>query len=146
MKMIANGFITDLPQGWEDRSMITLVGPTGSSGFAANVVVTREHITAPTNIEDYAKEQGEAMAAEIPGVEVLDERAITLHGAPAFQRLQRFVLEGQHIQQAQTFVLGEGGIFVITCSASVVDFDKNILAFRHIVETFRLFKPEAVAI
>ncbi|MBL8149067.1 MAG: DcrB-related protein [Blastocatellia bacterium] len=146
MRMIANGFLTDLPSGWSDRSMITLVGSTGESGFAANVVVIREVLPKSTTLKDYVMQQKKAMQDEIAGVEILDERPISIGNLPAYQRLQRFSLEGQTIQQAQTFIAGNGLVFAITCSANVEEFDANIEAFRHITTSFKLFSPEDVKI
>lgn len=146
MKVIANGFIVDLPAGWDDRTLITLAGPVGASSFIANVVVTRERVPAQTAIEDYAQAQLTAMKEEMPTLEILDERATKLNGVPAFQRLQRFTIEGQQLQQAQTFLLAGGLIFVVTGTAAIADFDNQIPAFRQIVETFRLFDPEASTI
>ncbi|MDQ3323776.1 MAG: DUF1795 domain-containing protein [Acidobacteriota bacterium] len=138
MKFNANEWESVLPGGWSDRSMITLVGATGASGIAANIVVTREEIDGFTGIEDYAEGQKQAMAAEIEQLEILDERPTNLNGAQAFQRLQRFQIEDLIVQQAQTFVLGENAVFVITGTASVEDFDGIIEAVRSFTENFRL--------
>ena len=141
MRFIANGWTTELPAGWDDRSVITLVGPTDASGFAVNVVVTREQVDFATSVEDYAYEQSAAMYGEVEGYEVLDERSTTVDGAPAVQRLHRFDIEGAELQQVQTFVLGDGVVFVITGTATVADFDANIEAFRGVVEAFSLSAP-----
>lgn len=146
MKVIANGFAVELPKGWDDRSLITLAAPTSANGFAPNVVVTRERIPANVSIEAYAQAQRTAMKEEVPALEILDERATTINGAPAFQRLQRFTMEGQQLQQAQTYVLAQGLVFVITGTAAIADFDNQIPAFRQIIESFRLFDPEASTI
>ncbi|MBA4185164.1 MAG: DcrB-related protein [Acidobacteria bacterium] len=138
MKFTANKWKSVLPDGWVDRSMITLVGATGAAGIAANIVVTREEIDGQTSIEDYAETQKQLMTKEIERVEILDERATTVNKAPAFQRLQRFQIEDLYIQQAQTFILGSGSVFVITGTAAIEDFDKIINAVREFTENFQL--------
>ncbi|MBA4124422.1 MAG: DcrB-related protein [Acidobacteria bacterium] len=138
MKFTANKWKSVLPDGWVDRSMITLVGATGAAGIAANIVVTREEIDGQTSIEDYAETQKQLMTKEIERVEILDERATTVNKAPAFQRLQRFQIEDLYIQQAQTFILGSGSVFVITGTAAIEDFDKIINAVREFTESFQL--------
>ncbi len=138
MKFNANDWESVLPGGWADRSMITLIGSTGASGIAANIVVTREQIDGFVSVEDYAEGQKQAMMTEIEQLEILDERPTTLNGATAFQRLQRFQIEDLFIQQAQTFVLGGGGVFVITGTAAVEDFDGIIDAVREFTENFQL--------
>ncbi len=138
MKLTNNGWNGELPEDWEDRSMITLTGPVDDDGFMANIVVTRDKIDANLSIEEYAQIQREAMDNEIPNVEVLDERATTLHGKPAFQRLQKFSIEDQSIQQVQTFVLGNATVFVITGTSSVETFNNSIQAFKAFTESFEL--------
>lgn len=139
MKFLANGFTTELPEGWVDRSMITLVGTVSdATGFASNVVIMRERVGARVSVEDYAAEQRRATEAELPNLEVLDERPTKVNGAAAFQRLQRFNAGGQQLQQAQTYILGKEEVFVITCTMTVAQFDENAAAFRRIVENFSI--------
>ena len=138
MKFTANKWKSVLPDGWVDRSMITLVGATGAAGIAANIVVTREEIDGQTSVEDYAETQKQLMMQEIERAEILDERATTVNDMPAFQRLQRFQIEDLYIQQAQTFILGGGSIFVITGTAAVEDFNNIIGAVREFTENFQL--------
>ncbi|MBC7796469.1 MAG: DcrB-related protein [Pyrinomonadaceae bacterium] len=136
MEFNSNGWKTVLPEGWEDRSMITLVGATGNSGFASNIVVTRQRVEAKTSIEDYAQTQKEATMREIPNLQILDERPTTVNGAPAFQRLQRFQAEQFAIQQAQTFILFNQTVFIITGTATIEDFNAAVPAFRQFTASF----------
>ncbi|HEY0429750.1 MAG TPA: DcrB-related protein [Pyrinomonadaceae bacterium] len=138
-KFIANGWTADWPDGWEDRSMITLVGETDGKGFASNIVVTRQKIEAGTSLADFAAIQAEMMRGEIGTLQIIDERAIEINGLEAFQRLQRFAAsETQIIQQVQTFFLAGENIFAVTGTAAVERFDRAIPAFKKFVETFRI--------
>lgn len=140
-KFIANGWTAGLPDGWEDRSMITLVGETDASGFASNIVVTRQKVEAETNLENYAAIQAEMMRNEVADLQILDERAVEINGAKAFQRLQRFAAGGgQIIQQVQTFFLGGQIILAVTGTATLEAFDRSIPAFKKFVETFQINK------
>lgn len=126
-----------MPENWQDRSLITLIGETGAAGIAANIVVTRETVDRATSVEDYAAQQKQAIAAEVPNLEVLDERSIVLNDAPAFQRLQRFAVDDLAIQQVQTFVLVNAIVFSITGTAHLADFNNSIHAFKEFTENFR---------
>jgi hypothetical protein len=135
----ANDWTSILPDGWNDRSMITLIGATGAAGIAANIVVTKEETDGQTvSVEDYAEAQKQAMTAEIPQLQILDERPTTVNGAPSFQRLQRFQIENVVIQQAQTFILSKNAVYVITGTAAIEDFNGIIDALRRFTENFRL--------
>lgn len=116
--------------------MITLVGPTGPSGFAANIVVTREAQNGSGSVEEFAEAQKRAMQAEVGPVEILDERPLILNGSPAFQRLHRFSVEGLSIQQVQTFILSKDAFFVITGTAAIEEFNNMIDSVREFTERF----------
>lgn len=116
--------------------MITLVGPTGPSGFAANIVVTRDPINDNGSVEKFAEDQKLAMKGEVGPVEILDERPLLLNGYPAFQRLHRFSIEGLAIQQVQTFVSSKDSFFVITGTASIEEFNNMIESVREFTEKF----------
>lgn len=143
MEFTANGWKSALPDGWEDCSMITLIGETGTSNFASNIVVSRQRVNSQMSVEDYAQLQKDAMIAEIPNVQVLDERPATINGAPAFQRLQRFEAQPHLIQQVQTFILTKHTIFVITGTAAIADFDRSIKAFKDFTENFKFLRENA---
>ena len=146
MRLLANGWAVELPALWQDRSMITLVRAAGGGAFAPNIVVVRQPVTPRTSIEEFAAEQREATRAEIPGLQILDERPTTLAGAPAYQRLQRFNAHGQQLQQAQTYVLREATVFVITCTATLGQFNEAAADFRRVVDSFRFFDADALAL
>jgi hypothetical protein len=138
-KFIANGWSADWPAGWEDRSMVTLVGETDASGFASNIVVTRQPVETGASLADYAAMQAAMMRAEVGNLQILDERALDFNGVEAFQRLHRFAVgDAQIIQQVQTFFLAGDSVFVVTGTAALEAFDRSIPAFRKFVETFRL--------
>jgi hypothetical protein len=137
-KFTANGWQTAMPENWVDRSMITIVGETGASGIAANIVVTHEIVEENTLLEDYAAVQKEGMLTELKTLEILDERSAEINGLKSFQRLQRFSIEGLNIQQVQTFILQGNMIFAITGTAAIEDFNNSINAFREFTENFRL--------
>ncbi len=69
---------------------------------------------------------------------LLSKLNTTLNNAPAFQRLQRFQIEDLYIQQAQTFILGGGSVFVITGTAAVEDFNEITGAIKEFTENFQL--------
>lgn len=144
MKTIGQGFALTLPAGWADRTMTTLVGPTGRSGFATNIIITQEPVAQGLTSADYARSQLQIARAQMPFLEIVDERSLPLNGAMAFQRLQRFYAEGHHVQQAQTYIVSGLRAFVITYSAAMAEFDSGLPALRQVTETFHLFDPEGV--
>lgn len=142
-KFTANGWTAAMPDDWEDRSMITLVAATdAATGFATNIVVTRQRVEPQTKIEDFARAQAEMMRQELGAtggsMQIVDERAIDIGGIRSYQRLQRFDAGGgQIIQQVQTFFIDKNTVYAITGTATLDGFDGAIPAFKRFVETFR---------
>ncbi len=141
-KFTANGWTAAMPNGWEDRSMITIVkGADAEEGFATNIVVTKQR--AEMSVEEFAVQQAQMMRQELAAsggvLQILDERAIEIGGVPSYQRLQRFDTGGgQIIQQVQTFFLAQKTIYVVTGTATLDMFDRAIPAFKEFVESFKI--------
>jgi hypothetical protein len=137
MKFTANDFTTEFPNEWEDRTMVTLFAPFTPGSFASNVVITKHNVESNISVEDFAKEQIQLLQTSLPGFELLDQRLTTVNGYPAYQLLHRFQSEHGILQQVQAFLLHETKIFAVTGTSRIEEFDKNIQAFRQIVENFR---------
>ena len=144
----ANGFTSETLDGWEDRSTLTLVGPTSADGFAANLVVTRQALPAGASATDFGRTQAEALAAEVDELVTEDERTVHRDGRELFQRLHRFRVGDRPIRQVQTYLVcafSRGCVcFVITGSASPDAFDGVMPAFARFVERFEPVDPDDV--
>lgn len=147
MKINGNGFVTQMPDAWEDRTMVTLIAPFAPGQFATNVVITRHTVGASDSIEEFAKMQLEMMRNSLPEFEVLDFRATTVDNRPAVQQLHRFRSEqGEFVQQVQTFVLGNLQIYAMTGTARVTEFNQHLAAFRQIMESIQLFNADETSV
>jgi len=138
-KFIANGFQSEAPTGWDDRSTITLVGPT-THGIASNIVVTRMPLPDGTTVTDFAANQLDALAREVVDLQIEDERNTERHGRPLVQRLHQFSSGDQNIKQVQTYLVhayqtGTVGL-VITGTSSPQGFDSAMPAFKQFVDAF----------
>lgn len=138
MKLTANDFTTAFPDEWEDRTMITLVAPFSIGKFAANCVITKTPVLDGENLEDFVKEQNEAMRQTLPDFQILDYRVNDLNGLPSCQQLHRFRAEVGVLQQVQTYILAGQNVFVVTGTADIENFNAHIAAFRQVVENFQL--------
>lgn len=137
MKFTANDFTTELPDEWEDRTMVTLFAPFAPGSFASNVVITKHDVETGANLESFAQEQIQLLKTSLPNYELLDQRLTTVNDYPAFQLLHRFESEHGILQQVQAFLLAGAKIFAITGTARIEEFDRHIAAFRQVVENFR---------
>jgi hypothetical protein len=146
MKVLGSGFVSNLPRGWEDRSLITLVGPTSYGGFAANVIIARERAGPGFTMEESARRQLDALENEVGSVNIVYERPTSINGATALERLQRFHAEGREIEQLQTFIVNDGMLFTVICTAESDEFVRHREAFRSVIESFHCYDPETTSV
>ena len=136
----ANGFNSIQPDGWEDRSTLTLVGPLSGDGFASNIVITRQYLQSNSSLAQFAKVQLATLEEEVQDLDIADEREVTLNGRTIYQRLHRFSVGKQRVSQVQTYLEIEVGnrltVFVITGTTSPQAFDAAMPAFKLFVENF----------
>lgn len=133
-------YALEVPNDWQDRSIITFVATVAPNEFAPNVVVTREPIDPEASVEDYAARQFAVTQAEVQGLSIVEQTNTTVGGKPAVQIVQKIEAHGLVLQQLQTFVLGNEEIYIITCTATGASFQRHLPQFKKTVESFRLGK------
>lgn len=138
MRYQANNFTVETPDDWQDRSIITFVAPISPNEFAPNVVITREAIDGEMSAEDYAHRQFGVARREVDGLKILKQKNIILGGKPAIEIIQRLSAHDLNLQQLQAFILMDGEICVITCTATVGSFSQYLPRFRKILDSFQI--------
>ena len=138
MKFHGGNFALDLPDDWQDRSIISFVAQTSANEFAPNVVITREPVDREASVEDYASRQFNVTQAEVEGLQITEQHNTFIGGQPAVQIIQKIAVHGLELQQLQTFILADREIFIITCTATAANFERHLTGFRKIVESFLL--------
>jgi hypothetical protein len=138
MQFQGNSFDLEVPDDWQDRSIISFVAMVSPSEFAPNVVVTKEAIDERMSVEDYAQKQFSVTQAEVQGLSVVEQQNIEINGRPAVQIVQKISAHGLHLQQLQTFILASEEIYILTCTATAATFQQHLPRFKKIVESLRL--------
>ena len=111
----------DLPEPWEDQSILTFVKrPKGRMATASvqdmtrNLVINRARADGSFDAEDLAAHHLEGLRAAIPDVEVLGEERLEIAGSPAVAREVRFSTPTKGVaQQLHVFVVHE--TLALTC-------------------------------
>lgn len=134
----ASNFSLDVPDDWQDRSIISFVATVAPSEFAPNVVITKEAVDEETSVEDYAHRQFAVTQAEVAGLTIIDQQNITIEGNPAIQIVQKISAHGLNLQQLQTFVLAGDEIIILTCTATAAGFEQHSARFQQIAQSLRL--------
>jgi hypothetical protein len=93
----------EVPNGWIDMSVVTLVAPEATR-FRANVVVSRDPLNG-ASIEAYAEAQTKEFRKQVRRYIVHKEEAITVSGRPARLVEQSFQSpENVMVRQIQVYV------------------------------------------
>ena len=128
-----------LPDGWADRTAVTISGAASADGVVPNVVVTRQLLCASLGLGGFADGQQNLMRDEVDRYELLANEHREVAGARALVRTVRFALGGgPPLRQQQAFLLHEGSGYTISCTASESGFDEVEPAFAAILDGFEL--------
>ena len=128
-----------LPDGWADRTAITIAGAASADGVVPNVVVTRQLLCTSLGLGGFADGQQNLMRDEVDRYELLANEHREVAGERALVRTVRFELGGgPSLRQQQAFLLHEGSGYTISCTASDACFDELEPTFASILDGFEL--------
>ncbi|HEY0429759.1 MAG TPA: DcrB-related protein [Pyrinomonadaceae bacterium] len=138
MRYQTGNFSLEVPDDWQDRSIISFTASVAPNEFAANVVITREAIDARMSVEEYANRQFDLTQAEVQGLKIIERNNTNIGNLPAVQIIQKIAAHGLNLQQLQTFILDDEIIIIVTCTATAASFSQLLPKFNKIVESCRL--------
>lgn len=137
MRYQANNFTIETPDDWQDRSIITFVAPSAPNEFAPNAVITREVFDIKMSVEDYVHRQFDIARREVKGLKILRQQDVTIGGKPAVEIVQQLSAHSLNLQQLQIFILLDTEICIVTCTATVGNFNQYLPRFRKMLESFQ---------
>ena len=127
-----------LPDGWDDRTTLTLAGPEQSDGLAPTLIVLRERVppaTAPTALADGHLE---VLCQTAPGAAVLHSETARIDGCDAVVRVVRFqVGDAPPLVQLQAFFVRDEVGHAIVGTAGAEGFAAAEPCFREVIEGLR---------
>lgn len=138
MQFRGNNFSLDVPDDWQDSSIISFAAKVAPNEFAPNVVITREPIAPDASVEDFATGQFAVTQTKVEGLEIIERINFELDRKPAVQIVQKISAHGLYLQQLQTFILADAEIFIITCTATATSFERHLPRFQKIVQSFQI--------
>lgn len=138
MRYQTGNFSLEVPDDWQDRSIISFTASVSPNEFAPNVVITREAIDVRMSVEEYANQQFDLTQAEVQGLKIVERNNTSVGGLPAVQIVQKIAAHGLNLQQLQTFILTDDVIIIVTCTSTEASFSRNLPGFNKIVESCKL--------
>lgn len=114
----------DIPDGWQDQSIITLVKPpkgrmatAGVTDVTRNLIISRAEADGSFTAAELAAVNLESLQAALPDLKVISEETVEVAGQPAIAREIQFATpEKGLVQQLQVFVIV--GDLALTCVAT----------------------------
>lgn len=115
----ADRFNMLLPDGWQDRTVYTLLGPL-TDGIQHNITVSLDPETSFETVKDFAEVQVQTLEESLPGMRLLKKEATQLaNGTPAYRIIFKWSpTEEQTLFQQQVYVVDHGTAYSLTASFS----------------------------
>jgi hypothetical protein len=137
-----DAFAFPMPEGWSDRTVVTITGP-GDDTYAPNIVVTRELLCDGMGLGAYSSGWLNRLAAEVPVSELRPVEHLDLAGRRAHLRVVGWAAVGLRLRQiAVLTVVGDEG-WAMVGTATEWQFDELEAQFRALLSRFEIV-PTAV--
>ena len=155
-KVILDDVEAILPANWQDQGMLTLTLPSTDKNVRPNVILTKERLTKPIDLQAYFAKIKEAVQARgITSFKILQEKQIMLAGVPAMQLVCQWDLsamkqmmgsngpkldhikEGQLVQQVQVSLIKGDVAINITASFPADQFQLYARPFQQFLQGFK---------
>jgi hypothetical protein len=133
-----DAFALPLPEGWADRTVVTLAGPADAGGYAPNIVVTREALCDHMGLGGFSQGWQALLADQVPVTPLAPVEHTEIAGRPANVRIVSWAAAGVRLTQiAFLFVDHEIGYAVVgTCTED--RFEELEPVFRSVAAGFQL--------
>ena len=120
-------------EGWEDRTVLTMVGPS-TAGAQPNVVVTREALCANMGLGAFSSGWVQRLADQIPVQETRAVEHIEIAGSPAHLRVVEWEAAGLRLRQIVGLTAVGGDGYAIVCTVPSAQFDEFEPQLRAVIE------------
>jgi hypothetical protein len=132
-----NQFVLRLPEGWEDQTAYTFMGPEiNGQRHMLNLVI--DHNLADTDLREFALDRIQPVRDALAGIETLKEEERTLaNGIAAYEWVYKWVLSpGQVIFKKHLYlIIGKQG-YTFTASFSKQSFKTIGVEVDRMIESF----------
>ena len=124
-------------EGWQDRTVITMVGPN-TEGAQPNVVVTREALCDNLGLGGFSSGWVQKLADQVPVRETRNVEHIEISGAPAHLRGVEWEAAGLRLRQLVGLTTIDGDGYAVICTVPSVQYDELEPTLRAVIEGTRI--------
>ena len=127
----------ELPEGWEDRSVVVLALPESKGGQGASIVITRER--ADVGLVAFADSQLVELAKKLPKFELLRRDERDFRGTVAIDLRFSWLNSNKKMNQRVLFAAASGrSVLCIALTAGDTDVTQIDRAFEQLVMTLKV--------
>ena len=131
-------------EGWQDRTVLTMVGPN-TEGAQPNVVVTREALCANLGLGAFSSGWVQKLADQVPVRETRDVEHIEIDGSPAHLRVVEWEAAGLRLRQLVGLTTIDGHGYAVVCTVPSVQYDELEPQLRAVIEGVRIERADDAA-
>ena len=134
----ATTFELPLPEGWRDRTAVTIVGPPAAGGYIPNLVVTAEPLCANMGLGGFAEGSANLQRQHASEWAVLSSEHGPVGGERGLIRIVRWRMGDQPVLvQLQAYCVRDGVGYALVGTATEDGFAGAEPQLRAVVEGFR---------
>lgn len=127
--------------GWEDRTVLTMVGPN-TEGAQPNVVVTRERLCDNMGLGAFSSGWVQKLADQIPVQETRGVEQVEISGAPGHLRVVEWEAAGLRLRQLVGLTTIDGDGYAVVCTVPSVQFDELEPQLRAVIDGVRIERAD----
>jgi hypothetical protein len=132
----------EVPQGWEDKSVITFEAPRAPGRpFSPNVTLMRVPLAVPHGqpLATFATQQVASLAQSLPGFELVEQRNdVRVGGVPAVQIVYHWKHPDGALTQRVTMFLRDATLWSFAATAVRGDLEQTAPLFDRILASFQI--------
>ncbi len=155
-KIVMTDFEVEVPSNWKDQGMITITMPSTDKKVRPNIIITKERLAQPVELEAYFdKIKRSVQARGIDSFQILEESDLEVAGVPAKKMICTWDLAsmkkmmnqnaqsldhiqpGQMVQQIQVSFIRNDEAINLTASFPAEQFQIYSRPFQKFVEGFK---------
>lgn len=153
-KLVMGEMVLEVPANWKDQGMITLTLPSTDKKVRPNIIVTKERLAVPVDLDTYFEKIKQSVQARgIKSFEILEEIDLEVGGIAAKQMVCQWDLssmktmkgstgqnldhikDGQMVQQIQVSLIRGDEAINFTASFPAEQFQLYTRPFEKFVES-----------
>jgi len=128
----------DLPEGWQDGSVLQLTEPTAGNTIPATITLRRTPLEAGVDAPTLARTYEASLPAALPGCEILQSEVIEVDGRAVHRIEFRWPMGGSLFRRVQATLVNGRQSLVLVCTGADAGFTTYEPLFQRAISSLRV--------